>query len=67
MSIESIAFIRKDGNTVSINRANGLPYLDDKDLMSFLNKQGIMSGKNIGITLNSDGNVIVDFRSQKEK
>lgn len=62
MRIESITFIRSDGAKVSIDVAGGLPYLEDKDLMGYLKKQGIMGAANMKITIGGDGHVVVDCK-----
>ncbi len=63
MRIESIAFIRANGAKVCIDSAGGLPYLEQEDLMSYLEKQGIIGVSNMKITVAGDGHVIVDCRS----
>jgi hypothetical protein len=67
MRIESITFIRKDGETAKIDSEGGLPYLEDKDLMGFLEKQGIIGIGDMGISIGGDGHVVVDYRKKNEE
>lgn len=63
--IQTVTFIRADGEKAVLDRANGLPDLEREDIAGFLDRQGLLTSP-VHITVAGDA-VVVDYRPLASK